>query len=415
MSGQTYARLSLYYGLFYTTIAVFNPYFNLYLQSHGLDSASIGLVLAVPPLVALGVQPLWGVIHDRWPIHKWTVGMSLLAAPLVALTTLHLHSVAGFMFVIAAVAVFQTGVMPIMDSSTVRITGVRSYGKVRLFGSMGWALAAVAAASVYHRVGVEILPWLYLATGVLALLGLLGYPSVPSIKDIRVIRDGTDRRPVAETTMGRWAVSRWDGLSRLLKNRQLMAILGLTLLVTASQAMNSNFYTLYYHNLEHPMALLGTIYALGALSELPFFYVVGPLMEKWGAPTVFLVGGMVFAIRWGALALAPPTWVLLLLQLLHGVSFGFTFAAGVAMAATFSDIGNRATAQSLYSAVNTGLSVIVGSLVGGLAMQRFGPQGLYAVATGLSLVGLSLLAWLLWHGRVHPPGKGESMIENTSF
>jgi PPP family 3-phenylpropionic acid transporter len=400
-----YARMMAFYGLFYTTIGVFAPYFNLYLQHVGLTSTEIGLVLSVPPLMALLFQPVWGLINDRFSIQRQSVGMAILAAPLISLLLLLRPSFLWLMGTVACLALFQTGVTPVMDSLTIQQTGVRNYGKVRMFGSLGWALASVTASLIYSRnAGIGHLPELYLFAGVMAFLGLMGYPFPRSKGPKRSIRpvepplaesEKSARERSTDAPLPWWKRARFTEIQRLLRNRPFLLVLAFIFLVSTSQIMNSNFYSLYYRDMGHPMSLLGVIYALGALSELPFFYVVGGILERFGPRKVFVVGGSVFCFRWIVLAFGPPTWALFLLQMLHGISFSFTFAAGVALAAEVSHVDNRATAQSVYSAVNMGLAAITGSILGGVVLGDIGPRGVYEVASVLCFAGLVSIVVLM--------------------
>lgn len=393
-----YARMMAFYGLFYTTIGVFAPYFNLYLQHVGLTSAEIGLVLSVPPLMALLFQPLWGLVNDRFSIQRQTVGTAILAAPLISLLLFLRPSFLWLIGTVACLALFQTAVTPVMDSLTIQQTGVRNYGKVRMFGSLGWALASVTASLIYSRhAGIGRLPELYLLAGVMAFLGLMGYP-LPGRKRIAETLRGrakSTRQQSTDAPRPWWKRARFTEIQSLVRNRPFLLVLSFIFLVSTSQIMNSNFYSLYYRDMGHPMSLLGVIYALGALSELPFFYVVGGILERFGPRKVFVVGGSVFCFRWIVLALGPPTWTLFLLQMLHGISFSFTFAAGVALAAEVSHVDNRATAQSVYSAVNMGLAAITGSILGGVVLGDIGPKGVYELASILCFAGLVSIVILM--------------------
>lgn len=386
---RTHVRLAAYYFLFFTMIAAYGPYFSLYLSARGLSGKDIGFAMAVIPLVGLFAQPLWGLVIDRYRIERWLVPTGLVLSVLILLALQKFSHLYWYFVAIAAFAFFQTGINPVVDSLTVRMTGIADYGKVRLFGSLGWALSAWVVSFVYHRFGVEALPSVYMFTGVLALLGWLAYPK---------FRLATATGPVNR------GASHWHGFGRVMRNKRFLLVLVVTSLVTTSQAMNANFFTLYYHDLGHPMRWLGVIYALGAVFELPFLFFVGRLLTRYGPGRVFLIGAVVYALRWFILSLAPPTFILLIVQLSHGISFGFTFSAGVAIASGVSDEHTRATAQTLYSAFNTGVAVIAGSILGGLTLTAYGPTALYRVASLVAVVGIVMMMVLVrrWGDVVEP-------------
>ncbi|WAH37189.1 MFS transporter [Alicyclobacillus dauci] len=387
MKPSSYIRMSVYYLLFYTTVAVFAPYFNLYLTTRGLSSSQVGIVLAVMPLVGLVVQPMWGIFTDWFRWRKGTVYVGLIVCPLLVLTFPLLHGFFPYVVVAALIAAFQTGLIPVMDSMTVFNAGARNYGKVRLFGSLGYAITVGIAGRLYHEGNVSTIVPLYVIAAAMALVGLLLYPKADM------------EAPV--TVSGKRTLSPFSGIGKLVQNRRFVWLLVFTLLVSISTQMNSNFFTLYYSGLHRPLGLLGLIYSFGAFSELPFFFISGRWIERYGAERMMLLASSVFLFRWLILAFGPPTWVLFCLQLLHGLSFGISFAAGVAVASQFSEVSNRTTAQTVYSAVNVGLAAMIASALGGVVLQAFGPRTLYACSTVVSAVGVLGMIGLLRVMRKH--------------
>ncbi len=395
-----YVRMSLYYLMYFTTVAAFSPYFNLYLATRGLSSSQVGIVLAVMPFVGLLVQPLWGILNDWLHLQRMTVFIGLGAAPLILLTFPYLRGFTAFLFMVAVLAVFQTGMIPVMDSLTVQNAGVRNYGKVRMFGSLGYAIMVSVAGQMYRSGNVNSMVPLYAVLAALSFIALIFYPPIPAPKGTSVVS-----KPASALT----------GLRTLMKNRAFVWLLLLTMFVSISQTLNSNFFTLYYHALNRPLGVLGVIYSVGGLSELPLFFASGRLITRFGAERMLLVASGVFLLRWLVLMFGPPTWVLVCLQALHGLSFGIALAAGISVASRVSDETNRATAQTVYSAVNTGLAAIVGSMSGGLVLEAYGPYVLYAFAAvvcALGVSGMTILLAMLRRESVN--SVSNSRVSNTS-
>ncbi|WP_026962621.1 MFS transporter [Alicyclobacillus herbarius] len=368
MKRSEYARMSCCYFFFYGTVAVFGPYFNLYLGMHGLSAQQVGSVLAVIPLMGLLMQPVWGMWNDLFHIEKRTVFVALVVPPLVLWTFPYLHTYAWFLLGTAVLAAFQTAGTPVLDSMTLVRGGMKDYGKVRLFGSLGYALIVAGAGQVYRTHTVAWLPLAATITAILAISALSAYPHPRLVTRSK------------GTLLG--------GIRGLLRNRSFVALLVAAFLVSVGQVVNNNFFSLYYHDLHRPMGWLGVILGCGALTELPCFFLSGRLIQRFGAKAVFFFGSGVFTLRWLVLAFAPPTWVIVCAQLFHGLSFGLTFAAGVALAAQSGGQSNGVTAQTLYSAVNTGLAAIFGSLIGGWVLQAFGDASVYRFAFVVSLLGM---------------------------
>jgi len=374
-------HISLYYFLFYSTIAVWAPYFALYLHHRGLASASIGWILAVYPFMGLLLQPLWGILNDRFHREWWTVISAIILAPLAAWLFTQVH-LAWYPLVAAGMATFQSAIMPVADSMTVAWLGAQRYGEARLFGSLGYAVIVAVAGLLYHAFGIGHFLDFYLLASVLAVAGGLQYPR-PS--HLRVDTAPASHKPA-------WFV----GIGALLGQPRFRIILFFSLFITISQSINGSYFSLYYRATHHPLSWLGIILAVGALSEIPVFYLSGRLIRRYGPARMLLLSGSIFAFRWMIVAFNPPTWGLVLLQCLHGPSFGLGLASGINLASEVSHAGNRVSAQSLYSATSTGLAPLLGSILGGYVLGWVGPTHLYWVDLGIALVGVAGIAhWVI--------------------
>lgn len=372
-------RISIYYLCFYATVAVWAPYFALYLHHRGLPSSSIGWILAIYPAVGLIVQPLWGTLNDRFHREWWTVLSAVLLAP-VAAWFFTIAGLAWYPLIAVGMAMFQTAIIPVADSMTVGFLGPRRYGEARLYGSLGYALVVSLAGLLYHFYGLGHFVDFYLLASALALVGALQYP-----------RPKRQERPV-QAVRTPW----FAGIGALLAQPRFRVILLFSLFVTVSQSINSSYFALYYRATHHPLSWLGIILGLGALSEIPIFYLSGRLINRFGPARMLLLSGSIFAFRWAITAMNPPTWGLVILQWLHGPSFGLGLASGVNLAAEVSQPTNRVAAQSLYSATSTGLAPLLGSVVGGYVFEWLGPIHLYWLDLGIALIGVAGIAnWVL--------------------
>ena len=96
-------------------------------------------------------------------------------------------------------------------------------------------------------------------------------------------------------------------------------------------------------------------------------------------------------VRVFAYATMPNVWWILPISLLHGPTFSAMWSASVAYASELAaPRGLVATAQGLLTAVIMGLGGVIGALVGGLVLERWGAVTLF------SLAGIGALAGLLF-------------------
>jgi predicted MFS family arabinose efflux permease len=88
--------------------------------------------------------------------------------------------------------------------------------------------------------------------------------------------------------------------------------------------------------------------------------------------------------------------MILPVQLLHGLTFSLTWAAGVSYARQIAPAGMSATAQGLFSGTFFGLGGSVGALMGGILYQTVGSALMFRY---VAMVIPSCGAVFLWTGR----------------
>ena len=121
--------------------------------------------------------------------------------------------------------------------------------------------------------------------------------------------------------------------------------------------------------------------------------------------------GLCYVLRFIGYANLPPmphTWVVLPVQLLHGITFGLYWTVGVSYAAASAPAGLEATLQGAFAALISAAQILA-LLVGGRILDLAGGAGLYGgaavVALGVSVVPSALLL----HSRCcRPPPSGRA-------
>ncbi|RMF01463.1 MAG: MFS transporter, partial [Chloroflexi bacterium] len=105
----------LFYFFSFAALASLLPFLTLYYQQFGLNGRQIGVLVAIPPLVALVSAPLFGAIADATGRHKL---MLVLAVCGFAAGVLILSAVGQYVWLVAAVfvyAIFFAPVLPLVD------------------------------------------------------------------------------------------------------------------------------------------------------------------------------------------------------------------------------------------------------------------------------------------------------------
>ncbi len=377
------APLGAFYLFFFATIGFQLPWFPPYLQSIGFGSTLIGAALAAGSVSRVFLPPLWGLLADRVGRARWILaGGSLLGGACLALVggTTSPVVVLGLLFL---GGFFLVPLVPLAETLTMAALGDRRerYGRVRLWGSVGFVVTAWGFGGLVPRVGLAPVP--LLAGCCLALAGLVALAApCPGREAV------TDRGAAP----GERVPFPWRRFGPLL----LAAALG-----QASHGAYYAFFTLQLEGRGVSPAVAGFLWALGVLAEVALMAVSPRLLRRLGAVTAFRLALAAGVARWLLYAVEPPLGAIVAGQLLHALTFGLLHLSSIQLVDRWSPAGRKATGQGLLSAIAYGLGIGGGLFLAGLGRDPLGDRGLYLAAAGL---GLLALAVALGPGR-HRDGK----------
>lgn len=104
-----------------------------------------------------------------------------------------------------------------------------------------------------------------------------------------------------------------------------------------------------------------------------------------------LLAAGAYMLRWGIQWLWPTPEVMIGVQVLHGLSFGFFYIAAVEYVASVTGREMQATGQSLFNMVFAGLGGIVGNMLNGYLLDSGGPSLMYLACTISAALGSVIL------------------------
>lgn len=380
------ARLSAYYLGFFLAVGTAGPYLTLVLSGRGLRPTQIGLVLAVSALLGTVASPLIGQLNDRVQRPRAILFWSALLSP-VWFAGYFLVSGLGPLMGIAVASAITQAAFPLADALALREAGRSadfSYGQVRLWGALGYALMVASAGFLYHRTGLSFSPLLY------------GAATVPLLAAISRLPGESGAAP-APRAPG-FALS---GLGGLVRSRPLVAFIGVSFVIMIAVGINGSFLPLYYRALGYPMAWVGMNFTVAAGAEIPLFYLSGRLIARLGTMATVMVGTAVWALKYLLMALAPGVVVVIAAQVLDGIAYALFWSASVEVVNRLAPAGAKSSAQALYSGLTMSLGSIVANALGGWLLATAGPRGLYGAMAAIALAALAFYGVL---SRIPAPG-----------
>lgn len=358
------------YFLYYAAAATLLPFLAIYYQDLGLTGAQIGLLAGMPPLLSLVSAPFWGVLSDVMQRRKPSLLVAIGGAVLLVLV---LPAIKVFVWLVPAVmlfAFFYSPIMPLVDTTTMSLLSGQKerYGRLRLWGAIGWG---VAAPIVGWLIQADTATWSFWGYAGLMGLGFLIALRVPERARLET-RQQSDARV-------------------FLASRHWLVFLTVAFCGGMALSMISNFLFLFLRELGANEFSLGLTLTVATLSELPVLFFSNQLLRRWSAQRLISVALLLFAVRALAYSLIHVPWLALLIQLMHGPTFSLMWVAGVSYADKIAPPNLEATAQGLFAGMMLGIGSAAGAFIGGLVYEYAGPVMMFRIAALIALVSVGFI------------------------
>ena len=377
-----FAALSASY---FAHIGFFNPYLPLWLKDMGLGIFAISLLTSIQAATRLFAPYGWGALSDRTGER---VKLLRYGASVALLTSLGLWFDFGLVWLAAVLLVMFTHTSSMMSLSEAAMAHLvshggafdaRRYGRVRLWGSMGFLVTVFVAGAWFEQFGMAHFPaWTVLTLGAVVI-------SVWRLPDLK------EEVHPHEARLAVWPVLRQKPVQWLFASMFFHVLSHMAIYV---------FFSLYLDHLGYSKTMIGLLWAVSVLAEIGWFFTQSrwlPLLSL----TAWLVWCGVFTVlRMGLTASSASVLPLLLMaQMLHAITFAAHHSVCIALLSHHFPGRLRGRGQALYTVIGYGFPGVLGGLAGGALSSKYGlaPVFIATVATSLIATGCAFKVWRLQH------------------
>jgi MFS transporter, PPP family, 3-phenylpropionic acid transporter len=361
-----------FYFFVYAALGIFVPFLNVYYKEIGLSGTRIGLINTLGPLIAIFAGPMWGLLCDRLGKLRLVLAGAILGA---ITSVLILGNVTGYLAILVLIAVFNLfacAIIPLIDSYNLTLLGEHRerYSQQRLWGTFGFLASTIFAGSIFERIGLH---------GV-----FYGYAICLGLLLATLAAPWNGELPPVATRMGR-AV--FQGFSQMIRQPVWLVLSSAVILVMVANSSWVNFLGITVKGMGANDALVGRMWSVGAISEIPVMLYGTRLLRGWGAKKMIVTGFFFYGVRLLLYAWMPrPEWVFGI-NLLQGLSFGFYWVGGVNYVSQITPDHLRATGQSLLATFYNIASVTAGPIIG-LLFDSLGSSRMYLIAAIVAWSGV---------------------------
>lgn len=255
---NSYLSYFLMYNFYYLSWALFSALISVYLMDQGFLASQVSLVVSSSYLTSLVTQPLIGKWNDRYDIRKTNAILFLIAAAGGILFMLS-HSLWSITISYSLVLMMINGVNPVMEK--LATASPYQYGKIRIWGTIGYALGSQLAGLLYDRISPSSIFIAFIFTMLLCVIGLVG--TKPNLQTSQKVETGEKTK-----------------ITDVLKNKKFLYYLGICSIFYGITIMSSTFIPTMLTDKGLNVNVASTILSIAVFCEAPLVLFSGKFMDR---------------------------------------------------------------------------------------------------------------------------------------
>lgn len=404
-------------------LGVLYPFLSVILAGFGFGLAEIGLISSLGALAFTVAVPAWGHLADVRLGRPRTLQVCALGGGVAIAALLLPWPPLVVIGCFLAFWVFESSWQPLADAVTVNALRGRDYARVRLFTSLGFAVAAVLVGQVYDRVGYTPAFAFFAAAALVMAIAAAFLPDVARA-DLAAHRRSPTAAGMPPGTGTRAAAVRrrtWSfgssGVALRVAPRLWLVLLA-TALLHVGIISGFTFLSLRIEELGGSPADVALSSGLSAGAEIPAMFFMGGLAARFGLRAIFTVSALLYGSCFLAWTALDAPLAIVATRAVTGLAFSGVIVSIVLTIAVLLPAELQATGQALFQLTAFGLAAIIANVVGGVVYEAVGHGWLFGIGGALAGVAAAV-GWIAFPRRSVPsspagPGRDSRPPAGTS-
>jgi PPP family 3-phenylpropionic acid transporter len=381
------------------------PFVSVILASLGFSPGEIGLIASAGAIGFTIAVPAWGHLADVRLGRPRTLQLCAIGAGAAVAALLVPWPPLVVVLLFWLFWIFQSSWQPLADAITVNAIRGRDFARVRLFTSLGFAVAAIGSGLLYDRTGYTP------AFALFAIAALVMAGAAALLPDVARADLGAHRRRLAAAApasaapaiddAGRPPTRTWRFGSAGVALRvapRMVAVLVAGALLHFGIISGFTFLALRIESLGGSPSDIALASGLSAGAEIPAMLVMGKLAPRIGLRAMFSFSAVLYAgclLSWTVIEI--PT-VIVATRMLTGIAFSGVVVGVVLTIARLLPADLQATGQALFQTSAFGVAAVVANVVGGVLYEAYGHVAVFALGSLLAVVAAGI-GWLAFPSR----------------
>lgn len=365
---NSYLSYFLMYNFYYLSWALFSALISVYLMDRGFKASDVSLVVSASFLTSMITQPIIGKWNDEFDIKK----VNAILFVIVAIGGI-VFMVSNSLFMIAVsysvVLMMINGVNPVMEK--IATASPYQYGKIRIWGTIGYALGSQFAGILYDLVAPQAIFIVFVLTMILCIIGLVG--TEPDIK-----KEAAKENEKVKTMT-------------LFKNKKFVYYLAICAIFYGITNMSNTFVPSMLTDKGLDVDVTSTILSIAVFCEAPLVLFSNRFMDKIANKTLLIISISMVCLQCAVYGFDLPLIFILLITFLAKHPSGMLYIMiNLKVINTLIDENQQITALA-YVAILKNLVAIIFQNVAGNILDVTTYSNLYLICFGWMLVALILV------------------------
>lgn len=363
-----------FFFFYFAYVGLVSPFASLFFLDRGFNVIEIAVLMSMLQITRIIGPFSWGWLSDYLSNRIGILRFCTCLAAIVFLLIFTLQSYASFFIWMFVLHTVLSSLIPLSESATIHAlfkdnSFDKRYGRLRLWGSIGFIVMVLAAGELFQRKSIELYP--YVGVVVLLLLALTTF----GMHEPKV-----ERRKMVK-----------GELLVILFNPDVRWFLLSGFFMIFAHAALYVFYSLYLADLGYNKFQIGLFWAVGVLAEVVFFFFQSKILSKVDAEVVLQGAFGVGVIRFILIAFLPITPILILAQLMHAGTFAAHHSAANKLLQRWFTGSVQARGQALMATISYGLGGTLGGLCAGWIWELSQPRDVFVMsAFACGLAGMAI-------------------------
>lgn len=347
--------------MYFFSLAVFSGYISVYLMDKGYHASQVSMVVSCSFILSMIIQPIVGYFNDHYSQKRLNMLILLLAAVLgiIFIYAQNIYMIA--LIYSLALGLFNAANPVIENMATLSRF---SYGKIRIWGTIGYAVASKISGVIYDDVSPEAMYTFFTIGLILCVIGIYGTQNVKQIK--------TQKK---EKTIG-------------LFQKNFIIYLIIVCLFYAITNTNTTYLPAMFQNLGLSMNTISTVIYILTLSKLPIIYFSQYYMNRLTNKQLLIGIFLLLTIQFFTYSFVKQAMIVIIVSICtKAVSTMLFIMLNLKIVTTIVDMKHQMSALALVQTCRN-FGSIVFQFVAGYLIDFYSYDIFYLILCLLSIVGM---------------------------